>query len=142
VLYQESGWSNSDIFKSYLQDHFLPFVGGGGTTDPILLIFDGHASQSLIQWAKDKHLILFVLPAVFGFGPFKTYYYQECAAFMQNYMGQSITRYDMTELACRAYLKAMTPANIQAAFKKTGILSLERTIFSQGRKACRKVGSH
>jgi hypothetical protein len=37
---------------------------------------------------------------------------------MQKYMGQSITRYDMTELACRAYLKAMTPANIQAAFKK------------------------
>jgi hypothetical protein len=65
------------------------------------------------------------------FGPFKTYYYQECAAFMQKYMGQSITRYDMTELACRAYLKAMTPVNIQAAFKRTGILPLERTIISK-----------
>jgi hypothetical protein len=50
---------------------------------------------------------------------------------MQKHMGQSITRYDKTELACRAYLKAMIPANIQAAFKKTGILPLERTIISK-----------
>jgi hypothetical protein len=49
----DSGWSNSTIFKRYLEEHFLPLIGGGGTKDdPILLILDGHASHvppSLIE---------------------------------------------------------------------------------------------
>jgi hypothetical protein len=48
----------------------------------------------------------------------KTDYHQECAAFIQKCIGESITRYDMTQLACTAYLKAMTPANIQTALKR------------------------
>ena len=141
----DSGWSNATVFRQYLEDHFLPHVNGGGTSDnPILLIFDGHASHvspQLIEWAKDRHIILFVLPAhtshvlqpldVAVFGPFKTYYYQECAIFMQKNMGQSITRYDMTKLACRAYLKAMSPTNVQSAFKKTGIFPLERNVIAK-----------
>ncbi|XP_060553673.1 uncharacterized protein LOC132714771 [Ruditapes philippinarum] len=141
----DSGWSNSTIFKRYLEEHFLPLIGGGGTKDdPILLILDGHASHvppSLIEWAKERHLILFVLPAhtshvlqpldVAVFGPFKTFYYQECASFMQRNMGQIISRYDMAQLSCRANLKAMSPVNVQSAFRKTGILPLNRDIVSQ-----------
>ncbi|XP_053380044.1 jerky protein homolog-like [Mercenaria mercenaria] len=141
----DSGWSNASIFRQYLEDHFLPHIGGGGSAEePVLLLFDGHASHissDLIDWAKERHVVLFVLPAhtshvlqpldVAIFGPFKTYYYQECATFMQRNMGQSVTRYDMAKLACRAYLKAMSPVNIQAAFRKTGILPLDRGVVHQ-----------
>ena len=40
----EFGWSNSEIFKSYLKDHFIKYVPGR-TNDHVLLLFDGHKSH-------------------------------------------------------------------------------------------------
>ena len=40
----ESGWSNSEIIKSYLKDHFIKYVPGR-TDDHVLLLFDGHKSH-------------------------------------------------------------------------------------------------
>ena len=60
----DSGWSNSAIFQQYLQDHFLRFKQSD--PDPsqhTLLLYDGHASHvsaSLIDWAKDNRIVLFV----------------------------------------------------------------------------------
>ena len=140
----DSGWSNGDIFQQYLQDHFLPHVKGQTKDDPVLLIYDGHASHvssKLIEWAKTNNIILFVLPAhtshllqpldVAIFGPFKSFYYSECALFMRQNIGQTITRYDMCELACKAYLKALTPVNIQAGFRKTGIFPFSSAIVAR-----------
>ena len=141
----ESGWSNSDIFKQYLQDHFLPYVRTqASSSEPILLIFDGHASHvspSLIEWANNHNIILFVLPAhtshllqpldVAMFGPFKSFYYTECAIFMRNHIGQSITKYDMCSMACKAYLKAFTPINIQSGFRKTGIYPFSKDVIDK-----------
>jgi hypothetical protein len=131
----ETGWSNGQIFKEYLKDHFLPYARPCALDkQPILLIYDGHASHKnpeLIKWAREQGIILFVLPAhtshvlqpldVAVFGPFKNYYYTECSAYMCKNIGRTITKYDICGIACRAFLKAMTPANIQAAFRKTGI---------------------
>jgi hypothetical protein len=39
-------------------------------------------------------------------------------------MGKTITRYEICKLACKAYLKSMTPINILSGFKKTGIFPL------------------
>ena len=141
----DSGWSNSDIFKTYLEDHFLPLVRPSTSSNqPILLLLDGHASHKspeTVKWAREHGIILFVLPAhsshilqpldVAIFGPFKKYYYSECAQYLYSHMGQTITRYDMCELACRAYLKALTPLNIQAGFKKTGIYPFNSDVVSQ-----------
>ena len=61
-ILSDSGWSNSTIFHKYL------FAFGKVSTDvskPLLLLYDDHSSHistSLIDWAKDKNLILFVLP--------------------------------------------------------------------------------
>ena len=95
----------------------------------------------LIEWAKTNNIILFVLPAhtshllqpldVAIFGPFKSFYYSECALFMRQNIGQTITRYDMCELACKAYLKALTPVNIQAGFRKTGIFPFSSAIVAR-----------
>jgi len=131
----DSGWSNSNVLKIYLEQHFIPNVRRGeNDKQPILLLFDGHSSHTstdLIEWAISKNIILFVLPAhtshilqpldVAIFGPFKGHYYRECAAFMHRHMGRSVTKYDMAEIACTAYLHAMSPLNIVSAFRKTGI---------------------
>ena len=81
----DSGWSNSNIFKKYLEEHFLPMVAPPSLEDPILLIYDGHASHKnpeTIHWARENGIILFVLPAhsshllqkldVAVFGPLKS----------------------------------------------------------------------
>jgi hypothetical protein len=138
----DSGWSNGELFSTYLKEHFLPYARSGtDDSQVILLLFDGHSSHvspSLIKWARSRNLILFCLPAhsshflqpldVSLFGPFKTFYYSECSSFMQKNIGQVITRYDMCQIACKAYLKAMTPINIQAGFRKTGIYPLSKDV--------------
>jgi hypothetical protein len=138
----DSGWSNGELFSAYLKEHFLPYARSGtDDSQVILLLFDGHSSHvspSLIKWARSRNLILFCLPAhsshflqpldVSLFGPFKTFYYSECSSFMQKNIGQVITRYDMCQIACKAYLKAMTPINIQAGFRKTGIYPLSKDV--------------
>ena len=85
---------------------------------------------------QGKYVILFVLPPhtshllqpldVGVFGPFKTYYYSECSNFPCQNIGRVITRYDMAGIACKAYIKATTPQNIQSAFRKTGIFPFKK----------------
>lgn len=135
----DSGWSNGELFKVYLEDHFLPNLPCRADDQHILLILDGHTSHistSLIEWAKSHNIILFVLPAhtshllqpldVGVFGPFKKYYYSECATYMRENIGQKITKYEMCELSGKAYLKSMTPVNITSSFRRAGIFPLNR----------------
>ncbi|KAH3844797.1 hypothetical protein DPMN_087059 [Dreissena polymorpha] len=49
---------------------------------------------------------------------------------MNAHMGQKITRFDTAKFACKAYLKSMTPLNIQSAFRKTGIHPLSSNAIS------------
>ncbi len=61
----ESGWSNREIFKQFLETHFLKFVPGS-QDQKVLLILDGHKSHisvGLTEWALQHGIILFVLPA-------------------------------------------------------------------------------
>ena len=37
----KSGWSNSDVFRTYMKEHFLKFVQGHNG-EPILVLYDGH----------------------------------------------------------------------------------------------------
>ena len=87
----QSGWSNTDVFRTYLQQHFLKYVQGRDESQPILVLYDGHKSHfsiELIEWANMNNIILFVLPPhcshilqpmdVGCFGPFQIKYNQEC----------------------------------------------------------------
>ncbi|WAR21780.1 hypothetical protein MAR_015754 [Mya arenaria] len=51
----------------------------------------------------------------------QSHYNSKCASFMRDNKGQVVTRYQLTELACRAYLCAMSPVNLVSAFRKAGI---------------------
>lgn len=130
----DSGWSNSVIFEQYLSNHLVKFLPQRERDSPVLLLYDGHKSHisgPLIEWAREQHIILFVLPAhsshltqpldVGCFGPFKQAYYQECAEYMRKHVGQVITRYAICSLACTAYIKTLTPSNIMGSFRRTGI---------------------
>ncbi|KAL4221865.1 hypothetical protein ACF0H5_020120 [Mactra antiquata] len=43
---------------------------------------------------------------------------------MRDNCGQGITRYNICSLGCSAYLKALTPGNLQSSFRKAGIYPL------------------
>ncbi|XP_052279003.1 uncharacterized protein LOC127877322 [Dreissena polymorpha] len=136
----DSGCVNAEILKEYLQNHFLKYVGSMNTNknQHVLLIYDGHLSIDTIEWAKKQNIVLFILPAhtshllqpldVGVLGPFQTYFKTECASFLTLHMCQQITRYDLCKLASSAYLKAMTPIDIQSAFRKTGIFPYSKDV--------------
>lgn len=52
----------SKVFKYYHQNHFLKFAKGRDASGTLLLFYDGrrsHNSLDLIEWAKEKNIVLF-----------------------------------------------------------------------------------
>ena len=111
---------------------------------PILLLYDGHRSHifiSLIQWARQKNIMLFVLPPhtnylllpldVVYFGPFEKSISTGSSLFMRLSVGRSVTRYDICRLACKVYGVAPRSQNLRPAFRKTGIYPLNPSSISK-----------
>ncbi|XP_053391184.1 uncharacterized protein LOC128554006 [Mercenaria mercenaria] len=128
----DSGWSNSDVFLEYLQEHFIKYVQRGNKEQPLLLIFDGHRSHinmPVIEWAQHNNILLFVLPAhtshalqpldVGCFGPLQKIY--ECHKFLRECPETKITRYNVAALGSSSYVKGLSNSNLRSAFEKTGI---------------------
>ena len=91
----ESDWSNTDIFKRFLSDHFFRYCQGGSEHYKLIL-YDGHKTHlhpDIITWAEDHKVVLFVLPAhsshilqpldVGCFGPFQKIFAGEVDTFMK-----------------------------------------------------------
>lgn len=144
ICMSETGWSNSEIFSNYITSHLSKHIPGGIGEEYTLLLYDGatsHITPSLVEWAKEKKVILMVLPAhsshltqpldVGVFRPFKAAYNSECQEFMRSNVGRSITRYDICSLVCKAYTKSFTPANILSSFRKTGIVPFNREVIAK-----------
>lgn len=132
-----SGWSNSEVFSTYMKTQFLKYVQGRNISNTILALYDGHRSHislDLIEWAKNNNIVLFVLsphwfhilqPLDVGcFGTFQLKYNQECLFFFRQ-THKTVTRYDVCALAWKAYASALSPSNIQSAFLKSGIYSFQ-----------------
>ena len=135
----ESGWSNSGIFKQYLESHFLRYAPGR-CEEPILLLLDGHkthVSLGVIEWAKSNNITLHILPAhtshilqpldVACYGPFQRMYNAECHKKIRA-NSSVITKHNVCEIACRVYSRALSAEKLQSAFKQTGIYPLNRNI--------------
>ena len=129
----KSGWSNTEVFKTYLANHFLKYVQGSDDVQKLVL-YEGHKSHihpDIIHWAKEHHITLFVLPPhtshilqpldVGCFGPLEKSYNQESQRFMLENRGKVITRYEVASLVCKIYLKPLSVPNLASSFKKTGI---------------------
>ena len=131
---RETGWSNSTVFRKYLEEHFMKYVQGRDPSEPLLLLYDSHKSHvslGLIDWAKELNLILFVLPPhtshilqpldVGCFGPFQKIYDNLKAKFMRENSSSSIPKYSVCNLGCKAYMLSLTPTNLCSSFRKCGI---------------------
>ena len=133
----DTGWSNGEVFKKFLEEHFIPHLPKRDDGQHALLMYVGHASHislPLIELAKEHNIILFVLPPhtshalqpldVGTFKPVKTYYAMECQKEMRRRPGEVITRFDVCRLISAAFLKGVTPSNLINSFKATGIFPL------------------
>lgn len=122
----DTGYSNTEIFSSYIKEHFIKYVQSRDHEQSILLLYDGHRSHislSPIGWAQKNNIVLFVLPPhishilqpmdVGCFGPFKTMYQQEVHKCMRHSICRSVTRYDVCELVCKVYEHAISPSNLR-----------------------------
>ena len=138
------GYSNTDIFSQYVKSHFLKYVQRRDPKQYIILIYDGHRSHislGLIESAKLNKIILFVLPPhtshilqpmdVRCFGPFEVLYQSEVKKFTRQTCDNSVTRYDICSLICKAYDKALQTDNLRAAFRRTGIYPFARNSVSE-----------
>ena len=127
-----SGCSNTDIFFYYMKNHLQPILPFRDADNPTLVLYDGHKSHvslGLIQWAKENHIILFVLPPhcshilqpidVSCYGPFENAW--NAALHQHLRVSGGITRYDVCKIACKLYSQTLTSMNIQSAFKTCGI---------------------
>ena len=137
----ETGWSNHSVFRQYITDHLLKFIPGRESHN-VLLIMDGHKSHvsvGLCEWAKENGIIFFFLPPhtshllqpldVACYGPFERMFSSDCHKLMRK-TESVITRFNICEIACRVYSKALSPENAQSAFTCTGMHPLDRTAIS------------
>lgn len=98
-----SGWSNTEIFKRYMQEHFMKYIPNGNAENPVLVIYDGHISHmsiELIEWAREHHIVIQLLPApcshflqpldVACFGPFEKVYNRECQRILVDWLQEVI----------------------------------------------------
>ncbi|XP_052096626.1 uncharacterized protein LOC127731826 [Mytilus californianus] len=132
---QEDILSNKcDIFKTYLEKHFLKYVSHDISGTPLLILFDGHRSNvslTLQDWAESKNIILFILPPhcshilqpldIGCFGPLKACYNREAQLFMRRNPGCKITKFNIGQMSCSPYQKGLSAQNLTSSFKKSGI---------------------
>lgn len=131
---KKSAYINTDLFYKWLTEHFIALKPQG----KVLLILDGHSSHSsapdMLQVASDNDIILLCLPShttsalqpldVAVFGPFKTYFNHETNQFMRANPNKKISRYNAGTLIRNAWIRATTPANALAGFRRSGIYPL------------------
>ena len=78
------------------------------------------------------------------FRPFKTYFRLEKASQMVKNLGVEVKRFELVELASRAFTRALTPTNIKDGFRHTGIwpLNYDALMHDIGCSEAFHVGGH
>ena len=136
-----SGWMTAAGFLTFLK-HFVAHVRPS-PTDKVILLLDNHASHlsvDVLQFAKDNGVVMVSFPPHCShklqpldrsvYGPIKRYYNVACDDWIVSHKGRTMTIYDVPAMVGLAYPKAMTPANIQAGFKVSGISPFNRNVFT------------
>jgi len=127
----DKGWIKTELFESWLSDHFLT---NAISARPLMLILDGHSTHNqpdVIRYAREKDVIILCLPphtthetqpldcAVFS--PLKTQWQKVAHEFLQSNSGQIITKFNSNSLFAKAWIAAITPENLIDGFKTCGI---------------------
>ena len=136
-----SGWMTAAGFLTFLKN-FVAHVRPS-PTDKVILLLDNHVSHlsvDVLQFAKDNGVVMVSFPPHCSHklqpldrsvhGPLKRYYNVACDDWIVSHKGRTMTIYDVPAMVGLAYPKAMTPANIQAGFKVSGISPFNRNVFT------------
>ena len=110
----------------------------------VLLLLDNHSSHlsvAAIDYTKENGTIMITFPPHCShrlqpldrsvYGPFKHYYDSEADTWMVNYPAKVMTIYDIAEIVGKALPKAITPSNITAGFRATGVVPFNRKIYTE-----------
>lgn len=140
-LATSTGWMNGEIFPSVMK-HFVKY-SGSSKENPTILIFDNHESHLTIvtlNIAKDNGVTIITLPPhcshklqpldISIFAPLKAYYNSAVDSWLLHHPGKPLTIYEVAGCVGVAVERSMTPLNIKAGFKKTGIFPFDREIFT------------
>lgn len=106
---------------------------------PLLLLLDGHSSHyhpGFIKRAAEEKATVFCLPLHTthltqpldkgSFGPLKMFRREECQAYLAEYPGKIVTRFQFSQLFSKAWYKGMSMSNAIAGFHITGIFPFNR----------------
>ena len=129
--FSPKGWIDTELFENWFFHHFLVYAP---PVRPLLLLLDGHSSHyspQLVNKAAEEKVIVFCLPPNTthrtqpldkgAFSPLKRYWREECHNFLCANPGKVITHYQFGAIFSKAWAQAMTPSNIMAGFKITGV---------------------
>jgi hypothetical protein len=134
---QKSSYINSDLFFTWLKDHFLPRKAPG----KVLLILDGHVSHSnaldMLEFAEANDILLLCLPSHTTqalqpldrafFKPLKDYFKQATTNWMLHHQDRKITRLQAGSLIGKAWIRATSVQTGISGFRATGIYPFDRT---------------
>ena len=132
----DKGWMDLHLFSKWFREHFLLYAPAAR---PILLLMDGHKSHfcpEMIKVAAKEGVILFALPPHTThlcqpldkgpFAPLKVEWRKAVHKFISSNKGRVVTIYDFNSVFSEAWYNAMTPSNVIAGFRCTGIFPFNR----------------
>ena len=134
------GWMDMELFRDWFIGHFLSYTP---SCRPLLLLLDGHSSHfcpEMMRVAAAEGVIIFALPPHTThlsqpldkgvFAPLKIEWKKTVQDFISKNPGRDITRYDFSSLFKKAWNKAMSLPNLEAAFRVTGVCPFNRNAIS------------
>lgn len=135
-----SGWMTGSSFLVFMK-HFHSHVKSSAE-QPCLLLLDNHESHlsiDVLNFCKENGIVMLSFPPHTShrlqpldrsvYGPFKKFYFSSVDNWLASNPGKTVTIYDIPSLVKTAFPKAMTPNNIVAGFKTTGIMPFNPDVF-------------
>jgi len=137
-----SGWMQEDNFLDFLK-HFQKH-SNASLSHKVLLLIDNHSSHVNIKsldFCKENGIVLLSFPPHCThklqpldrsvYGPLKKAINTASNAWIHNNPGKTMKIYDIPSIIATAFPLAVTPSNIQAGFRNTGIFPFNRNLFTE-----------
>ena len=144
----ESGWMETKNFLDWFKKGFLPAVRHLLKTGPVVLFFDGHSSHlalNLLRVARSESVDLYTLPShtshilqpldVAVYGPMKAAWREILQQYKLETRASNADKKNFTALLSKLWDRSLTPAQLRAGFRATGIYPFNRKAVSDAKIA-------
>lgn len=129
----ETGKCTPQIFRRYLNEHFLPQIQRYDN-DPVLVLMDGsktHVFVGISEWGRANNVIFSFIPAhtthllqpleVDCADALQKKYESACRKYLKFSSGPCVSRNNIADLAYQAYSRIITRHAVMHSFKKAGV---------------------